>query len=167
MGSQRAYLRRSEIMSAITPIPRYRLALCAAAAAGLALAAPGLPAHAQDYGHDYGNNDGRYDNGPQYVDQDRDVTVQALPREERDPATGAPYERVYASRVVSYADLDLNSRWGVRELRARVVSAARDACDALDNGIAINAPDDPPCVSRAVERAMYQVPIPDYFDDRY
>jgi UrcA family protein len=150
-------------MSAITPIPRYRLALCAAAAAGLALAAPGLPAQAQDYGHDYG----RYDNSAQSVDPGNDVTVTAQPREERDPATGAPYERVYASRVVSYADLDLNARWGVRELRARVVRAARDACDELDNsGIAINAPDDPPCVSTAVQRAMYQVPVADYFDNQ-
>jgi len=144
-------------MSAITPIPRYRLALCAAAAAGLALAAPGLPAQAQTYGgHDYDQSEA----GP-------DVTVTALPRVERDPATGAPYERVEASRVVSYADLDLNARWGVRELRARVVRAARDACDELENsGIAINAPDDPPCVSTAVHRAMYQVPVPDYFDDQ-
>ncbi len=140
-------------MSAITPTPRYRLALCAAAAAGLALAAPGLPAQAQSYGYGYD----RYAGGP-------DLTVTA-PREERDPATGLPYERVYASRVVSYADLNLNARWGVRELRARVVRAARDACDELDNsGIAINAPDDPPCVSTAVRRAMYQAPIPDYFD---
>jgi UrcA family protein len=144
----------------MSAIPRYRLALCAAVAAGLALAAPGLPAQAQDYGHDYG----RYDNNPQYADPDGDVTVQALPREERDPATGAPYERVRASRLVSYADLDLNSRWGVRELKARVVHAARDACDELENGIAINAPDDTPCVSTAVRRAMYQVPLPDYFD---
>jgi UrcA family protein len=152
-------------MAAITPIPRYRLALCAAAAAGLALAAPGLPAHAQDYGHDYGNDYGRYDTGPQYADQDGDVTVQARPREERDPATGAPYERVYASRVVSYADLNLNSRWGVRELHARLVSAARDACDELENDpMLVTAPDDPPCVSTAVRRAMYQVPVPDYFD---
>jgi UrcA family protein len=148
-------------MSAITPIPRNRLALCTAAAAGLALAAAGLPALAADYGHDYG----RYDNGPQYVDPDNDVTVTAMPREERDSATGIPYELVEASRVVSYADLDLNARWGVRELRARVVRAARDACEELENGIAINAPDDPPCVSTAVRRAMYQVPIPDYFDD--
>jgi UrcA family protein len=148
-------------LSAITPIPRYRLALCAAVAAGLALAAPGLPAQAQNYGYDYG----RYDNGPQYVDENGDVTVQALPREERDPATGGLYERTYASRVVSYADLDLNSRWDVRELRARVVRAARDVCDELENDpMLVTAPDDPPCVSTAVRRAMYQVPVPDYFD---
>jgi UrcA family protein len=144
-------------MSATTPISRYRLALCAAAAAGLALAAPGLPAQAQDYGHDYGS----YQTGP-----DDDITVTALPRAERDPATGGYYDRVTTSRVVSYGDLDLNSRWGVHELRARVVRAARDACDELDNSaIAINAPDDPPCVSTAVRRAMYQVPVADYFDD--
>src|SRR5580704_2520347 len=98
MRPRRAYREGAKIMSAITPIPRYRLTLCAAAAAGIALAAPGLPAHAQDYGydgHDYGRYDNsRYDNGPQYVDPDGDVTVRAAPREERDPATGAPYERV-------------------------------------------------------------------------
>ena len=149
-------------MSGLIPIPRYRLALCAAAAAGLALAAPGLPAQAQDYGHDYGYGHAydSYQTGP-----DDDITVTALPRAERDPATGGYYDRVTTSRVVSYADLDLNSRWGVHELRARVVRAARDASDELDNSIAINAPDDPPCVSTAVHRAMYQVPIADYFDD--
>jgi UrcA family protein len=143
-------------MSVNNPTPRYRLALCAAAAAaaaGLTLAAPGAPAQAQAYD--------QYDPGP-----GGDVTVYALPRAERDPATGAPYERVEASRVVSYADLDLNARWGVRELRARVVRAARDACDELDDSaITINAPDDPPCVATAVRRAMYQAPIPDYFQD--
>ncbi|HZC16601.1 MAG TPA: UrcA family protein [Caulobacteraceae bacterium] len=134
--------------------PRNRLALCAAstAAATLMLAIPSVPAHAQDYD---------YDAGP-----GGDVTIYASPREERDPATGAPYERVRASRVVSYADLDLNARWGVRELRARVVRAARDACGELENDpTVVTAPDDPPCVSTAVRRAMYQAPIPDYFQD--
>jgi UrcA family protein len=142
-------------MSALTPIPPYRLALCAAAAAGLALAAPGLPAQAQAYDYD------QYQTGPY-----GEVTITALPRAGRDPYTGAPYELVRTSRVVSYADLNLNSRWDVRELRARVVRAARDACDELENSIAISAPDDPPCVSTAVRRAMYQVPVPDYFRDQ-
>jgi UrcA family protein len=146
-------------MSIITSIPPYRLALCATAAAGLALAAPGLPAQAKDYG---------YDNG-QYADEDSGVTVTAEPRlrEYRDPYTGAPYERVTASRVVSYADLDLNSRWGVRELKARVQRAAEDACDELENSNTISAPDDPPCVPTAVGRAMYRVPMPDYFRHEY
>jgi UrcA family protein len=147
-------------MSALTPIPRFRLALCAAAAAGLALAAPGLPAHAQDYGDGYGHDYDSYDSGPS-----NDVTVTAEPRLGRDPATGAPYERVETSRVVSYGDLDLSSRWGVHELRTRVARAARDACDELENGTAITAPDDPPCVPTAIRRAMYQAPIPSYFDD--
>lgn len=139
-------------MSVNTPIPRY-LALCAAAAAGLALVVPTLPAHAQPYD--------AYDAGPS-----NDITVYASPRAGRDPYTGAPYERVETSRVVSYADLDLNARWGVRELRARVVRAARDACDELENdSTMITAPDDPPCVSTAVRRAMYQAPIPDYFQE--
>ncbi|HEX4196975.1 MAG TPA: UrcA family protein [Caulobacteraceae bacterium] len=144
-------------MSVNTPIPRYRLALCAAAAAGMALVVPSLPAHAQPYGAPYD----AYDAGPS-----NDITVYASPRAGRDPYTGAPYERVETSRVVSYADLDLNSRWGVRELRARVISAARDACDELENDpMTITASDDPPCVSTAVHRAMYQAPIPDYFQD--
>ena len=146
-------------MSGLSPIPRYRLALCAAAAAGLAFAAPTLPAHAQDYDHGYGYD--TYQTGP-----NDDITVTARPHEERDPATGGYYDRVSTSRVVSYADLDLNSRWGVHELHARVVSAARDACDELENDpMLITAPDDPPCVSTAVRRAMYQAPIGDYFDD--
>jgi UrcA family protein len=144
-------------MSGLSTLPRYRLALCAAAAAGLALAAPTLPAHAQDYDHGYDT----YQTGP-----NDDITVTARPHEERDPATGGYYDRVRTSRVVSYADLDLNSRWGVHELHARVVSAARDACDELENDpTLVTAPDDPPCVSTAVRRAMYQAPISDYFDD--
>jgi UrcA family protein len=148
-------------MSGLSTIPRYRLALCAAAAAGLALAAPTLPAHAQPYDRGYGYDYDSYQTGP-----DDDITVTGRPYEERDPATGGYYERVTTSRVVSYADLDLNSRWGVRELHARVVRAARDACDELDNDpMLVTAPDDPPCVSTAVRRAMYQAPVADYFDD--
>jgi UrcA family protein len=152
-------------MSVTTSIPPYRLALCAAVAAGLALAAPGLRAQAQDYGRDNGG----YDNGQQY-DDNGGVTVTAEPRarrEYRDPYTGAPYERVTASRVVRYADLNLHSRRGVRELKARVERAAEDACDELENSNTISAPDDPPCVPTAVRRAMYRVPIPDYFSDEY
>lgn len=147
-------------MSAQSPLRPFRLSLCAAAAAGLAIAAPAMPAHAQPYyGYDNGYNG--YDSGAS-----DDITVYASPWAGRSP-TGAPYEVVRASRVVSYADLDLNTRWGADELRARVVRAARDACDELENGIAITAPDDPPCVSRAVRRALYQAPLPDYFRDEY
>src|ERR1700735_2130783 len=42
---------------------------------------------------------------------------------------GIPPERVYASRIVHFDDLDLSTRWGVHELHSRVVRAATDACN--------------------------------------
>ena len=139
-------------MSVLTPrVSRYRLALCAAAAAGLALSTTHV--QAQSYGDDYSGGGG-------------EVTVTAAPRVERDPTTGAEYQLAVASRTVSYRDLDLNAAWGARELRARVLAAARSACNELDSDpMAIDDPADQPCVSTAIRRAMYQEPVRDAFGD--
>ena len=141
-------------MSVLTPkIPFKRLALCAAAAAGLALVVPAGPVQAQAYGP--------YDNAGS-----GDITVTAAPRVERDPTTGAEYQREFATRVVSYGDLDLSAPWGARELRARVVAAARSACNELNSDpMAIDDPADQPCVRTAIHRAMYQDAVRDAFYD--
>jgi UrcA family protein len=125
---------------------RKSLAL-SAAALGLALAAPAAPVLAQTY--DAG---GAYNGGP-------DITVRAAPRAERDPGTGTDIDYVTASRVVGFGDLDLNTRWGVRELHARVVSAAADACDEISNANVVVQDDNNACIARATRDAMYRAPI--------
>ena len=88
-------------------------------------------------------------------------------RSERDPATGAPIERVYASRTVRYDDLDLTSGWGVSELHHRVLRAAHDACDSLDRHYDVLDADDGACVADAVRDAMHQAPIGEGVDAAY
>jgi len=80
-------------------------------------------------------------------------------RSERDPATGAPIERVSASRVVNYSDLDLTTDWGVHELHYRIVRAAQDACDSIDRHYDVMEPGDRECVANAVRDAMHQAPV--------
>lgn len=101
---------------------------------------------------------GRYDDDPYTTS---DVVVTAPRHAERDSATGAPIEWTSTSRVVRYGDLDLNREWGQRELHARIVRAARSACDELDRAYPITASDSPPCVRDAVRQAMYQIPTSD------
>jgi UrcA family protein len=132
-------------MSRISPISPRRVALFAVAAAGLALSAPLAPAQAQPY-------DGYGGGG--------EVTITApSPTGERAPDTGAPIEWVATSRVVHYDDLDLNTRWGDHELRARLWQAATAACDDLDVMYPVSAPDNPPCVRAAYRHALYQTPL--------
>jgi UrcA family protein len=81
---------------------------------------------------------------------------------------GIPTERVYASRVVPFDDLDLSTGWGVRELHYRVARAATDACDQLDRqwpqGLYPIDSNDGNCRARAIRHAMAEAPItyPDY-----
>jgi len=99
-----------------------------------------------------------------------EVTVTPDYRSER-TWNGIPTERVYASRVVRFDDLDLSTRWGVHELHARVVRAAADACDQLDReypmGLLPIDSDDGNCKARAVRRAMADAPIGEAVDADY
>jgi UrcA family protein len=76
---------------------------------------------------------------------------------------GIPTQRVYASRVVPVDDLDLSTGWGVHELHSRVVRAATDACDQLDQqwtmGLYPIEGNDADCKARAVRHAMADAPI--------
>ena len=137
--------------------------VCAAAALGLAFAAT---AHAQPYGQpDYGPYGyGPQDYPPPYAATPyaNGVVVTAPPRHER-TFGGAEVDHVTASRVVDISDLDLSTRWGVHELRARVERAAADVCNRLDNewpqGLYPLQGNDADCYHRAVVDAMAQTPV--------
>ncbi len=127
--------------------------LLGAAAVSLALAAPFtiLPAAAQDYGY-----------GPDaaYSAPDEDVTVTA-PRGEyhvqhragRRPLGWAP-QKVSLSEAVPAGDLDLATRRGAYELRARVREAAARICDQLRYDVPHQTPGSPNCYREAVENGL-------------
>jgi UrcA family protein len=121
-----------------------RMAAAVVAAAGLAIVA--MPAKAQDpyYG-------GGYYPEPAYTTPDVIVTA---PRTMGRSAIGAPIERVRASRVVEFRDLDLSRPWGADALRYRIRSAARDACDELDFRYPITVDTGADCYNDAVHNAM-------------
>ncbi|HEY2661812.1 MAG TPA: UrcA family protein [Caulobacteraceae bacterium] len=127
----------------------------AAALAGLTLAAS--PALAQS---SY-SNDGYYQNDRASYSETSgdtaDITIYAPRHSERSSSTGAPIETVSASRVVYVGDLDLGARWGVSRAKARIVHAARDACNQLDETYPSSDQDTGRCVPDAVSSAMYQV----------
>jgi len=168
-------------------MPFARLSLSAIAAAGLSLALSGTPTQAQyaddpPYGYDHPTPgyyppapayappaDGDYAPAPAYAapptayDESPSVgeVIIVAPRRysERDPATGAPIERVATSRRVRYDDLDLTTDYGVHELHHRVERAAQDACDSLDRHYQTLDSGDQECVVRAIRDAMAQAPI--------
>ncbi len=127
-----------------------RLTLTGLGALALAATAPSLPAHAQDYDQ-YGGGE---------------LQVYAPRYQERDPYSGAPIDVARESRPVYYGDLDLNSAWGVRALRARVRTAAVRLCYDLDwqRGV-VPETSNADCIARATRQAMYDAPIRD--DLRY
>ncbi len=124
--------------------PMQRGALLAAGAFGLMLAASS--ARAQDYG--------RFDEPAYQNGLNEEVEVIAPPyREERTPLN-APPGRVSLSHVVRYDDLDLRTREGAHELRARIRETARDICEQLDAEGPIPLAGSPPCYRTAVEPAL-------------
>ena len=168
-------------------MPLARLSLAAIAASGLSMTL-GVPAHAQ-YADDPPTAyappppayypppaPAYYPPAPAYAPSFADdgttvgeVIVRAPYRHhsERDPATGAPIERVSTSRIVRYSDLDLTTDWGVRELHYRIVRAAHDACDSLDRHYDVLDAGDHQCVADAVRNAMHDAPIGEASDAAY
>ena len=141
-------------------------ATAAAAALGLSFAG-----HAGAQTYDQPNYDQRgdaadYDTGPANVGE---IVVRPTYRERNE--NGIPTERVYASRVVHFDDLDLSTGWGVHELHARVVRAATDACSELDRlypqGLYPIDSNDGDCKARAIRHAMADAPIGDQVDTDY
>ncbi|HEV2366102.1 MAG TPA: UrcA family protein [Caulobacteraceae bacterium] len=94
---------------------------------------------------------------PDYYDSYRfgELTVTA-PRTPRRFANGGAAERVYASRVVNYRDLDLATPWGRDTLRQRVRWAARSACDELRVRVPNYLAESPGCYADAIRIGMHR-----------
>jgi len=69
---------------------------------------------------------------------------------------GTPDEVISLRRQVSYADLDLATQKGDRELEKRISEAATAVCAQLDKIEPSQRPEDTSCVSKTVDRAMVQ-----------
>lgn len=125
-----------------SPWLRAAPAACAAALLGLAATTPAV---AQPYDPDaYGD-----------ASMVGGVTVTAPHRERA--WNGAEVDVLTASRTVDASDLDLSRRYGRRTLHARIVQAAVDACDELDNQWVSGwtpLDNDTDCIHAAVRRGM-------------
>lgn len=126
--------------------------ISAVAALGLSFTA----ANAQPYYDQYPDNGYAYDYAP-------GITVYARPYgARRAPFTGAPIERLTASRVVPIDDLDLSTGYGRHIMRERVRRAATDACHDLDMAPGY-VPDvgenDADCYRRTVDDALASAPV--------
>jgi UrcA family protein len=75
----------------------------------------------------------------------------------RSHTTGAPIRVYELTRRVSYHDLDLRNPAHVDELEWRIETAAVDACRELDQAHPFGQPDVRGCISKAVDRAEYQM----------
>ena len=139
-------------------------AVSAAAALGLSFAGQAV---AQSY-----NVQPAYDQPSYAADAPNVSEVVVTPSYRNDRSdNGIPTERVYASRVVHFGDLDLSTGWGVHELHARVVRAATDACNQLDSqypmGLTPLDSNDGDCRAHAIRHAMADAPIGDAVDTDY
>jgi len=117
--------------------------LIAAGALGLALSAS--PVAAQDYGSD----DQGYNSGP----NEQIEVIAPRYREDRTPLN-APPGKLSLSVAVHFRDLDLRTRSGAHELRARVRDAARDVCEQLHDEYPVKQAPGTNCYKDAVEQAM-------------
>lgn len=98
--------------------------------------------------HDYGGPSG-YE-----VSRAEEVVVPA-PRYRVDhPHLNVPIENVSLSEPVSYADLNLRSRWGAHVLRTRIRFAASKVCRQLITMYPYGEGTSPQCYREAVAGAM-------------
>jgi UrcA family protein len=133
-------------------------AACAFAGAALLIAAP---IHAQPAYDDNG-----YDNQSTVGG----IVVRPPHRPDWDSDTRSFVDRAYSSRVIDISDLDLNTDWGARELRARVVRAAYTVCWRLADAYGSDADENRDCRQRAINHALASVPAAEMFrsgDDDY
>jgi UrcA family protein len=128
--------RGPEYSCAGSDVMKIRTTLLAVGAFG-ALAT--TAAVAQDY----------YDNGP-----GEEVIVVAPDYYTHRPypshVLGRPPDRTTMSMSVSYSDLDLTTRNGAHELRARVRDAARDICSELASQYPVRMVESEPCLKNAI-----------------
>jgi UrcA family protein len=74
----------------------------------------------------------------------------------RQPVTGARVELDQVSFIVPIGDLDLSTRHGAREAKARIEAAARDACDRAQELYPYDEEVPGGCVSQAVRDGLQQ-----------
>jgi UrcA family protein len=84
----------------------------------------------------YAQDNGRYDNAAYSADQENITVTAPQYRVDRSAPLGVP-NKVSLSQRVAYDDLDLTTRSGARELRERVVAAARDVCGQLADAVPV------------------------------
>jgi UrcA family protein len=140
------------------------LALVAAGALGIAFAA--VPAAAQEdeyqgdqYDEQYQDGDAAYDEDMAEpddvaVDEEEVEVLASRPRATPGGHIGLPAERMTMSHEVAYDDLDLRTRRGARELRARVREAADGVCGELSAMDPASDADYAPCYREATAKAM-------------
>jgi len=124
--------------------------LLAAGAVGLGLVVSSSGASAQDYGY-----------GPPapYATVPTDTVIVTAPRFRNDHNTiNVPPENVSLSQPVRYADLDLRTWQGARELRRRVHIVAGQVCGQLIEEFPVGVDgDNASCYRNAVAEAMPRV----------
>ena len=95
-----------------------------------------------------------------YRDTDQNGTEHVIVNAPREWMRHYPDGTVTLSREVSYADLDLATHDGARELRHRIRYTARDVCEALNDRTAADDPlnrmDVRRCAHAAFRGAMFQ-----------
>jgi len=88
-----------------------------------------------------------------------EITVSPGYRAEWNSETRRFENRVTDSVVVDVSDLDLNTGWGIREMKVRVMDAARQVCNGLDDEVGGDDYDaDRACFQRATTHALRSVP---------
>ncbi len=96
----------------------------------------------------------------QQSDQTPDVKIEAgkVQTMVRLSDSGAPIERIWVARKVSYADLDLTTTSGATELRRRVTEAAKEACEQVHTAdpVDLSDMDDASCTKTATDAALKQ-----------
>ena len=101
-----------------------------------------------------------------YQPQAGDDIVIIPQRVDRGPRRISEMPRMTASRLVSYRDLDIDSRGGARALHGRIVRAAQDNCGDLETLYPSGDPEVADCVSDAVRDAEHSVPRNDAYRGR-
>jgi len=92
--------------------------------------------------------------GSAFGQQSSDILIEAVR-----PTTvmrNSPNAVVSLKHHISYADLDLATQKGDRELEKRINEAATAVCKRLDALVPPEKPEDTSCVKKAVDSAMVQ-----------
>jgi UrcA family protein len=91
----------------------------------------------------------------QQYDNDGDTVVVTAPDFHSERNTLGLPGKLSLTRQVSYSDLNLNSRAGARELRARVRDTAREICSQLSDAYPVREqPGEPKCYETAYKSGM-------------